>query len=581
MPILFASRKEMIMNKSASKKTLIASAAALSLSALLFAGTTYAWFTDSASSSTSVIKSGNLDVSFQVWNQEKGEYVEVQDGEDIFAAATGNTLDLWEPGHAEVAYLKVSNLGSLALRYQLTVDATSEKAGTNVDGQEFKLSSYLKFAQIDDVQVTKNDDGTVSGTYATRADALKAVENANGNSTDLGLEKYTDSDYLNPAGKDKSEMYVALVVYMPETVDNVANYKTAAADEEADKYQPSITLTASLFATQTPQEEDSFNEYYDEDAFQDYIMKNIATDNKDGSYTYDGATYINTGTEYVQIQQIEPEVALYSTVVGENETPTLYAKSSTGYVAVTEVSTGLYKAVDGNDQFATTADALNVAASNEGKVTLLTNTTKAFTGSNNSIAIVLLSSDVEIDLGNNSVSYTSESGENGFTTAEGINATIKNGIITQNFSVSSNYPVVKAYHSTVTLENITVDLQNTSKGTAVSAGADGGKLILKNCNIDFQTTSPWSPAVHCTSGSTVEIYDSSIAGWIYAGTNAIYKIYSGDFTKATFKGNDKSNFEVYGGTFSTNPEKLTVKLMGNYTITQNADETWTMVQTGE
>jgi predicted ribosomally synthesized peptide with SipW-like signal peptide len=232
------------MRKSASKKTLLASAAALSLSALLFAGTTYAWFTDSASSAASTLTAGNLKASFEVWNGEK--YVTVTDDTDVFKALDNGQTGVWEPGHAEVVYLKVTNTGSLALKYKLAI-TSAETEGINVDGNSFKLSENLVFGLI-----STNEQVL----YTNRADAVAAA-----GTNAKSLSDYSDQQVLYPSSTEGkvSEQYVALVVYMPESVGNTANYKTGTA-------APTIKLGLNLTATQTPYENDSFSDDYDNSA---------------------------------------------------------------------------------------------------------------------------------------------------------------------------------------------------------------------------------------------------------------------------------------------------------------------------
>ena len=69
-------------------------------------------------------------------NPEKHlEYAKVVDGQitawDTVAGKTAifDPNALWEPGRVEVVYLKVSNLGSLALKYQLGVNVVEEITG--------------------------------------------------------------------------------------------------------------------------------------------------------------------------------------------------------------------------------------------------------------------------------------------------------------------------------------------------------------------------------------------------------------------------------------------------------------------
>jgi predicted ribosomally synthesized peptide with SipW-like signal peptide len=316
------------MKKSASKKALIASAAAISLSALLFAGTTYAWFTDSASSGISEIKSGNLDVTLQVLNAN-GDWVDVVadtkdadgnvvKGTDIFATACANT-GLWEPGHTEVVYLKVTNAGSLALKYQLSVNKEEETTGTSVTNKTITLSEVLKYGLVTGDTLTK---------YTSRADAIAAAKSQ---SKEIGT--FSDSETLNP-GTTGNVQYVALIVYMPEETGNDANYTGTTI--------PSIDLRVELSATQAVSESDSFGSDYDDNAFADTVFK----DNENGTYTYEDYTYVQDNGSYVQVEPTEKE-DLYSEVDGSR----LYLLWENEAVPVTSVTDydGAY--TDGNNRF--------------------------------------------------------------------------------------------------------------------------------------------------------------------------------------------------------------------------------------
>ena len=128
--------------KRSTKRALLTSALSLLLCVSMLIGSTFAWFTDSVSSDKNTIVAGNLDIELKYSKVVNGVRTgwELVEGEDeIF-----DPNALWEPGRVEVAYLKVSNLGSLALKYQLAVNIVEELPGVNVAGEEFKLSDYLK-----------------------------------------------------------------------------------------------------------------------------------------------------------------------------------------------------------------------------------------------------------------------------------------------------------------------------------------------------------------------------------------------------------------------------------------------------
>ena len=234
-------------NKRATKRALLTSIMALVMCVVMLVGTTFAWFTDTASTGVNKIQAGNLDIELAYKNAE------TMTTDTGFKAANKDTPvfkegALWEPGHVEYVVLKVSNAGSLALKYKLGINIASETGSTNVLGNEFKLSDYIKFGVVDE---------DLSG--KTRDEMVAAV-------TDGKLIKggYTSVETpLYPAGTEgkDAEKIVTLVVWMPTTVGNEANYKVAEGITA-----PSIDLGINVVATQLTYENDSFNDQYDKDA---------------------------------------------------------------------------------------------------------------------------------------------------------------------------------------------------------------------------------------------------------------------------------------------------------------------------
>ena len=231
------------MTKTNSKKALLSSVFALVLSVAMLIGTTFAWFTDTASTAVNKIQSGNLKVGFQYWNGEK--YVDAKDA-TLFSEET-----LWEPGHTEVVYLKVINQGNLALKYRLnTINTFEYQYAKNSDGNQILLSKYLKIGIADG----KN---AAEGVYATREEAIAAAAD-----NLVSYDSCTKDNTLLPATTDsESADYFAFVVYMPTDVGNEANWdKNVRGSYGA----PWIRFNLALNATQASYENDSFDNKYDE-----------------------------------------------------------------------------------------------------------------------------------------------------------------------------------------------------------------------------------------------------------------------------------------------------------------------------
>lgn len=216
------------------KRSLLLSALSLLMCLSLFVGSTFAWFTDSVVSGENKIVAGNLDIELEYYD-ENDEWTTVDGATNLFDET------LWEPGHTDVVYLRLKNVGSLALKYKLSLSVASETPGINVYGDEFLLSDYIRMGVVEDVQPS----------FASRDEARAAVTNNNG----IIGEGYAATGEMT---KDADDLYMAVVVYMPESVDNKANYRGEKV--------PTIDFGINLVATQLAHEEDSFDDSYDENA---------------------------------------------------------------------------------------------------------------------------------------------------------------------------------------------------------------------------------------------------------------------------------------------------------------------------
>ena len=230
-------------NKRATKRALLTSVMALVMCVVMLVGTTFAWFTDTASTGVNKIQAGNLKMEVTYKNTVGGGFKEVDKATPVF-----NNDALWEPGHVEFAVLNVKNIGTLALKYKLGINIASETGSTNVYGNGFKLSDYIKFAVID-------------GESNNLSDRDKLVAEAEKSESVAALNAgYTKENHLL-AGTTDNEKVVTLVVWMPKSVGNEANYKVAEGITA-----PSIDLGINVVATQLTYENDSFGNEYDEDA---------------------------------------------------------------------------------------------------------------------------------------------------------------------------------------------------------------------------------------------------------------------------------------------------------------------------
>lgn len=205
---------------------------ALAFSACLFVlwwalgtGATLAWFSD-ADTVRNEFQIGllKLDVSYK--NDGMTDYEPLEGSTEVFYDHA-----LYEPGYTQVVYLEIENKGNVDFNYKLsvTVDKEAESKPTNVFGQTFRLSNYLRFGAV----FAESEDALKEKV----ADRLKAREQA----TFQPLATWSkEAPFTFDAGD--APHYAALIVYMPEEVDNIANYRGGIV--------PEIQLGIKVFAQQ-------------------------------------------------------------------------------------------------------------------------------------------------------------------------------------------------------------------------------------------------------------------------------------------------------------------------------------------
>ena len=120
------------------KRSLLLSALALVICVTMLIGSTFAWFTDSASTAVNTIQSVKLDVVLEKFDEAKGEWVTAE-GETLKWITT-DAVDnvLWEPGCTyKLPLLRVRNAGNLALKYDVVI--------TGIQG-DAKLLEVINFS---------------------------------------------------------------------------------------------------------------------------------------------------------------------------------------------------------------------------------------------------------------------------------------------------------------------------------------------------------------------------------------------------------------------------------------------------
>ena len=109
-------------NSKSTKRALVSSALAILMCVAMLIGTTFAWFTDTASTGVNKIQAGNLDIELQMKDKD-GNWVNAE-GKTLPFLVEGKipadgTQILWEPGCTYyVPEVRVVNKGNLAVKFE-------------------------------------------------------------------------------------------------------------------------------------------------------------------------------------------------------------------------------------------------------------------------------------------------------------------------------------------------------------------------------------------------------------------------------------------------------------------------------
>ncbi|MDO4373071.1 MAG: SipW-dependent-type signal peptide-containing protein [Clostridia bacterium] len=239
------------------KSALLMSFTSLLLCFAMLAGSTFAWFTDTATTGVNQIKSGTLKVDIQ---NEAGDSLRGKTLRWVVNGRISENNVLWEPNCTyELESFKIVNRGNLALKYQITINGVTGDA---------KLLEAIEFtAKIGNDKIALDQlTGAILPKGAAVKDATKEVVEK--------TELITISGHMK---QDAGNQYQNL------TIDGIG-----------------ITVVA----TQYTYESDSISDQYDANA--DYtiqVNKDNIQDYLDGKYgSIDGMTLVLAAGSYDKIE---------------------------------------------------------------------------------------------------------------------------------------------------------------------------------------------------------------------------------------------------------------------------------------
>lgn len=204
------------------KRALLTSVMALVMCVVMLLGTTFAWFTDTATANVNTIKSGNLDVVLQV-RDGSGSWITSNRALTWVKNAAGSSQELlWEPGASyNLEEFRILNNGNLNLKYKVIISGAT--------GDTMLLDVIDFSGKITDENNAVTDLPSVSMNSTTPV--ILDRELAAGKADTITLNGTMQTSANN--------------TYMSKTVDNI---------------------TIAVYATQATGEYDSTTDQYDKNA---------------------------------------------------------------------------------------------------------------------------------------------------------------------------------------------------------------------------------------------------------------------------------------------------------------------------
>ena len=153
------------------RQALLMSLISMFVCVVMLVGMTYAWFTDSASASVNLIRSGNINVTLESYtkNTKSWSTVQTTSSRALFNPEGG----VWAPDSSSSAYFKISNKGDIPARCGFSV---------KIDGKasdQFQYTVHQVPAAENGLPVVLNEENADTTTTTTgNTISLKANESA-------------------------------------------------------------------------------------------------------------------------------------------------------------------------------------------------------------------------------------------------------------------------------------------------------------------------------------------------------------------------------------------------------------------
>ena len=228
-------------NKKATKRALLTSITALAMCVVMLVGTTFAWFTDTATANVNKIQAGKLDVALEMLDGTNWVTAEGKTLNFVKAAnAPAGEKVLWEPGaEYKLPELRVRNDGNLALKYEVAITGAVD-ATPNNGVNDLELLNVITFS------ASIGGGTATSGVYGTTI--ADGALNAKDDAQTIQLSAKMDEN----AGNKYQEMAISgiaiTVKAMQTSYEYDSNGNTYDRDANGNPDNPTWSISANVTA---------------------------------------------------------------------------------------------------------------------------------------------------------------------------------------------------------------------------------------------------------------------------------------------------------------------------------------------
>lgn len=229
------------MTNKSTKRALISSVLALALCFAMLLGTTFAWFTDSATSQGNTVKTGKFDIQLLQYD-DAGNAVEITES----TAPIFDETTIWAPDTMVVKYFTIKNTGTISLKFKIALDVYGVTKG---------LNEVMEYAIVKDATlanpVTTFENGTdvAVGTNVTAFNDVVLEKDA---TFDFAVAVHMDANAGN-AYNDAQIMF-DLVVLAGQTAANAVYPEMSPVYYIPEEVVEDVEIATDVIAVDVPKE---------------------------------------------------------------------------------------------------------------------------------------------------------------------------------------------------------------------------------------------------------------------------------------------------------------------------------------